>query len=205
MLTSNPCDPAEGERRGGTVGFALPGVGVRVRDDAGAPNARGRRSAASRCAARTCSRAIGACPKRRVRNSPPTAGSRPATSARSMSRGYVSIVGRSKDLIITGGYNVYPAEIEALHQRNARRGRERGDRRATPGLRRRRASRSWSPDRGSRIDTAALDGRAEVEDRQLQDAEAVFVVPRTAAQRHGQGAEEAAARAAQGLFAAPSW
>ena len=30
MLTSNPYDPADGERRGGTVGFPLPGVGVRV-------------------------------------------------------------------------------------------------------------------------------------------------------------------------------
>jgi malonyl-CoA/methylmalonyl-CoA synthetase len=28
-------------------------------------------------------------------------------------RGYVSIVGRSKDLVITGGYNVYPKEIES--------------------------------------------------------------------------------------------
>jgi malonyl-CoA/methylmalonyl-CoA synthetase len=28
--------------------------------------------------------------------------------------GYVSITGRSKDLIISGGYNVYPAEVEAL-------------------------------------------------------------------------------------------
>jgi long-chain acyl-CoA synthetase len=29
-------------------------------------------------------------------------------------RGYVHIVGRGKDLIITGGYNVYPAEIERV-------------------------------------------------------------------------------------------
>ena len=35
MLTSNPYDPADGERRGGTVGSALPGVDVRVVDGDG--------------------------------------------------------------------------------------------------------------------------------------------------------------------------
>jgi malonyl-CoA/methylmalonyl-CoA synthetase len=29
-------------------------------------------------------------------------------------QGYVTIVGRSKDLIISGGYNVYPAEVESV-------------------------------------------------------------------------------------------
>ena len=29
-------------------------------------------------------------------------------------QGHVSIVGRSKDLIITGGFNVYPAEVEGV-------------------------------------------------------------------------------------------
>src|SRR5690606_7343401 len=28
-------------------------------------------------------------------------------------RGYLTIVGRSKDLVISGGYNVYPKEVEA--------------------------------------------------------------------------------------------
>ena len=35
MLSSNPYRAQQGERRGGTVGFALPGVGLRVHDDAG--------------------------------------------------------------------------------------------------------------------------------------------------------------------------
>ena len=38
-------------------------------------------------------------------------------------RGYVHIVGRGKDLIITGGFNVYPKEIESRDRRAAGRGR----------------------------------------------------------------------------------
>jgi malonyl-CoA/methylmalonyl-CoA synthetase len=86
MLTSNPCgpDPRYGgatERRGGTVGFPLPGVSLRVMEDDGKA-VKPARSAASRSKARTCSRVTGACPKRPPRNSPPTASSRPAMSAR---------------------------------------------------------------------------------------------------------------------------
>ena len=74
--------------------------------------ARRAKSAASRSRARTCSPATGACRRRRARSSPPTAISAPATSASSLPNGYLRIVGRAKDLIITGGLNVYPKEIE---------------------------------------------------------------------------------------------
>ena len=50
MLTSNPYDGADGERRGGTVGFPLPGVGVRIVDGDGAalPARHGRRDRGAR-------------------------------------------------------------------------------------------------------------------------------------------------------------
>ena len=50
--------------------------------------------------------------------------------------GRVWISGRAKDLIISGGYNVYPKEVELVLDELSGRHRERGDRRAAPGLRR---------------------------------------------------------------------
>jgi malonyl-CoA/methylmalonyl-CoA synthetase len=107
MITSNPLD---GDRRPGTVGFALPGVEVRVTTEAG-PCAPGD---------------IGGIEVR----GPNVFGGywrRPELAATEFTAdgffrtgdlgtfdadGYLGIVGRSKDLVISGGLNVYPKEVE---------------------------------------------------------------------------------------------
>ena len=50
--------------------------------------------------------------------------------------GYVNIVGRIKDMIIRGGENIYPREIEEFLYRPSRCQRRAGDRRAVRALRR---------------------------------------------------------------------
>jgi malonyl-CoA/methylmalonyl-CoA synthetase len=110
MNTSNPHD---GERRPGTVGFPLPDVELRITDPAtGAAVARGE---------------IGVI---EVRGPNVFAGywNMPEKTREELRAdgwfitgdlatmdpdGYVVIVGRSKDLVISGGFNVYPKEVEA--------------------------------------------------------------------------------------------
>ena len=111
MNTSNPY---KGERRAGTVGLPLPGVELKVTDpDTGAELPRGE---------------VG---QIEVRGPNVFKGywQMPEKTAAELradgffitgdlgvqdDEGYVTIVGRNKDLIISGGYNIYPKEIELV-------------------------------------------------------------------------------------------
>ncbi len=112
MLTSNPYDGRQGERRGGTVGFPLPGVGLRIRDDKGHPLASGEIGHIE-VKGPNVFKGYWRMPEKTAEDFTTDLWFKTGDVGKIGSDGYVSIVGRSKDLIISGGYNVYPAEVEA--------------------------------------------------------------------------------------------
>lgn len=61
-----------------------------------------------------CSRATGICPKKTVQEFTSDGWFKTGDYARIDKEGRVFIVGRAKDLVISGGYNVYPKEVEVL-------------------------------------------------------------------------------------------
>jgi malonyl-CoA/methylmalonyl-CoA synthetase len=111
MLTSNPYDPQDGERRGGTVGFPLPGVQLRVRDEAGQDLPTGE-IGGIQVQGPNVFKGYWRMPEKTQEEFTADGFFRTGDVGKVDERGYVTIVGRSKDLIISGGYNVYPAEIE---------------------------------------------------------------------------------------------
>jgi malonyl-CoA/methylmalonyl-CoA synthetase len=111
MLTSNPYDGKQGKRRGGTVGFPLPGVSLRVRDEAGLICTEDGIGGIEVMGSGVFS-GYWRMPEKTREEFAPDGYFRTGDIGKVDARGYVSIVGRSKDLIISGGYNVYPAEIE---------------------------------------------------------------------------------------------
>ncbi len=116
MLTSNPyaADARYGnqsERRGGTVGFPLPGVGLRVRGDDGAELPVGEIGGIQVKGPNVFS-GYWRMPEKTAEEFTADGWFKTGDVGKVDERGYVTIVGRSKDLIISGGYNVYPAEIE---------------------------------------------------------------------------------------------
>ncbi|CAN5855352.1 malonyl-CoA synthase [soil metagenome] len=111
MLCSNPGDATLGERRGGTVGRPLPGVGVRVVGDRGQPCATGEIGGIEVTGPNVFA-GYWRMPEKTKEEFTADGWFKTGDVGRFDEQGYLTIVGRSKDLIISGGYNVYPAEIE---------------------------------------------------------------------------------------------
>jgi malonyl-CoA/methylmalonyl-CoA synthetase len=111
MLTSNPYRAQAGERRGGTVGFALPGVGVRVRGDDGQDLPAGEIGGIE-VRGPNVFKGYWRMPEKTAEEFTADGWFKTGDVGKIDAQGYVTIVGRSKDLIISGGYNVYPAEVE---------------------------------------------------------------------------------------------
>jgi malonyl-CoA/methylmalonyl-CoA synthetase len=112
MLTSNPYRP-ESARRGGTVGLPLPGVGVRVHDDKGRPLPAGE-VGNIQVKGPNVFKGYWRMPEKTADEFTTDLWFKTGDVGRLGTDGYLTIVGRSKDLIISGGYNVYPAEIEGV-------------------------------------------------------------------------------------------
>ncbi len=108
MITSNPL---EGERIAGTVGFALPGVDVRVCDEQGKPSAAGEVGVVE---VRGPNVFLGywKMPEKTAEEFRSGGWFITGDLGRLDSTGRLTIVGRAKDLIISGGFNVYAKEVE---------------------------------------------------------------------------------------------
>ncbi|MBC7739297.1 MAG: AMP-binding protein, partial [Candidatus Saccharibacteria bacterium] len=106
MNTSNPYD---GERRAGTVGFPLPGVDLRIMAENGGGEVGGIEVRGPNVFA-----GYWQMPEKTAEELRPDGWFITGDLGQIDADGYVSIVGRAKDLIITGGYNVYPKEVELL-------------------------------------------------------------------------------------------
>jgi len=201
MLTSNPYAAdkryqGQDERRGGTVGFPLPGVSLRVQGDDGKDLPVGE-IGGIQVKGPNVFKGYWRMPEKTAEEFTKDGYFKTGDVGKVDERGYVHIVGRSKDLIISGGYNVYPAEIEGYIN-------------DMPGVAESALVGVPHPDfgevgvavviakPGAQLRRRGHRGPAQSATGQLQDSQAVLRHHRTAAQHHGQGAEEPAARPVQG-------
>ena len=111
MLTSNPYHAKDGERRAGTVGYPLPGVQLRIHDEKGQPCRRDEIGGIE-VKGPNVFKGYWRMPEKTAEEFTPDLWFKTGDVGKIDEHGVVTIVGRSKDLIISGGYNVYPAEIE---------------------------------------------------------------------------------------------
>ena len=114
MIASNPY---EGPRRAGSVGFPLPQVTVRVTDrETGAPLPRGE-TGMIEVRGPNVFRGYWRMPEKTAQEMREDGFFITGDLGRYDADGYLHIVGRDKDLIISGGLNVYPVEIEHVLDR----------------------------------------------------------------------------------------
>ena len=111
MLCSNPYHAKDGERRGGTVGQPLPGVQLRVHDEKGQP-VRAGEIGGIEVKGPNVFKGYWRMPEKTAEEFTTDLWFKTGDVGKVDEGGCVTIVGRSKDLIISGGYNVYPAEVE---------------------------------------------------------------------------------------------
>jgi malonyl-CoA/methylmalonyl-CoA synthetase len=109
----NASNPLHGERRAGTVGPALPGVELRVADDAGRVLPAGE-TGVLEVRGPNVFEGYWHLPEKTRDEFRADGFFITGDIARIAEDGYVTIVGRAKDLIISGGLNVYPKEIESV-------------------------------------------------------------------------------------------
>lgn len=110
MITSNPLD---GARIAGTVGFALPGYDIRVADGDGREVPPGE-TGVIEIKGPSLFQGYWRMPEKTAEEFRSDGYFITGDNAVMDAEGRVSIVGRAKDLIISGGYNIYPKEIEQV-------------------------------------------------------------------------------------------
>ena len=111
MNTSNPY---EGERRPSTVGFPLPGVEMRIADPTTAASLAAGEIGQVEIRGPNVFKGYWRNPEKTAAELRPDGWFTTGDLGRVDADGYLHIVGREKDLIISGGYNIYPKEIELV-------------------------------------------------------------------------------------------
>ena len=194
MITSNPY---EGERRAGTVGFPLAGVSVRIAEaESGAPVPAGDIGVIE-VKGPNVFKGYWRMPEKTAQEFRPDGYFITGDLAQVDADGYIHIVGRAKDLVISGGFNVYPKEVETEID-------------AIDGVLESAVIGLPHPDFGEGV-TAVVAPRAGAtmnggggargargQAREVQGAQAGVLRRRAAAQQHGQGPEGAVAGDLQG-------
>jgi malonyl-CoA/methylmalonyl-CoA synthetase len=109
----NVSNPYEGDRIAGTVGFPLPGVEIRIADpETGRELPRGEIGMIEIRGRNVC-KGYWRMPEKTAESFRDDGFFISGDLGHFDEQGYLRIVGRGKDLIISGGFNVYPAEVEA--------------------------------------------------------------------------------------------